>query len=379
MANGADISPEKAVKMRAWLARHESDKDGEGFYPDQDGFPSAGRVAWALWGGDPAVSWSNKLVGQMEREDAKKIHVRDKRAQIWNAYIEKMHGPAEKQFDKAMRDYLKGAKARYVKRIRQSKSKKSFPNGVDKVLDWNELQAAIDESIILLKYLKGEPDRFENGRLISGTPGAWQGTFDKAGLKTLRNLLKLAGKPLPPNYVWGEDNFSDYEMLRVAKEISKTSGKQIKELVQKGLLEGESLDEIADALADLPDDEDKTFGKARAMRIARTESTNAIAKATLRSYSIAEEDFDLEVKKAWVANRDQYTREEHLDLEQKYGTDEQAIHHADDFIINGFAGQGPGQFGAASMDINCRCTTVPVVSVKSDSEPRKARTWCVKL
>ena len=115
------------------------------------------------------------------------------------------------------------------------------------------------------------------------------------------------------------------------------------------------------------------------MRIARTESTNAIAKATLRSYSIAEEDFDLEVKKAWVANRDQYTREEHLDLEQKYGTDEQAIHHADDFIINGFAGQGPGQFGAASMDINCRCTTVPVVSVKSDSEPRKARTWCVKL
>ena len=71
MANGQDISPEKAVKMRAWLARHESDKQGKGFSPGDDGFPSAGRVAWALWGGDPAVAWSNKLVGQMEKEDKK--------------------------------------------------------------------------------------------------------------------------------------------------------------------------------------------------------------------------------------------------------------------------------------------------------------------
>ena len=69
MVNGADISPEKVRKMRAWLARHEVDKEGKGFYPDQEGFPSPGRVAWALWGGDPAKPWSNKLVKQMEKED----------------------------------------------------------------------------------------------------------------------------------------------------------------------------------------------------------------------------------------------------------------------------------------------------------------------
>ena len=67
MVNGSDISPDKAIKMRAWLARHETDKEGEGFYPGQRGFPSPGRVAWALWGGDPAKSWSNKLVNQMQR------------------------------------------------------------------------------------------------------------------------------------------------------------------------------------------------------------------------------------------------------------------------------------------------------------------------
>lgn len=74
MSNGTPISPDKARKMRAWLARHESDKSGEGFSPGEDGYPSPGRVAWALWGGDPAKGWSNKLVQQMEAADKGKAY-----------------------------------------------------------------------------------------------------------------------------------------------------------------------------------------------------------------------------------------------------------------------------------------------------------------
>jgi hypothetical protein len=71
MANGADISPEKARKMRAWLARHEVDKKGKGFRPGEEGYPSPGRVAWALWGGDPAKPWSAKIVNQVDAADKK--------------------------------------------------------------------------------------------------------------------------------------------------------------------------------------------------------------------------------------------------------------------------------------------------------------------
>jgi|TARA_A100001515_G_C4581796_1_gene213168 hypothetical protein len=71
LERGEDISPDKARKMRAWLARHESDKKGEGFDPGEPGYPSPGRVAWALWGGDPAIAWSSKLVRQMDAEDSK--------------------------------------------------------------------------------------------------------------------------------------------------------------------------------------------------------------------------------------------------------------------------------------------------------------------
>ena len=65
MVNGADISPDKARKMRAWFARQSQTRR------DRDSIPVKTYhqldVAWALWGGDPAVSWSNKLVNQMDR------------------------------------------------------------------------------------------------------------------------------------------------------------------------------------------------------------------------------------------------------------------------------------------------------------------------
>ena len=45
--------------MAAWFARHEVDKQGQGFNPGDDGYPSNGRVAWAAWGGDAGQRWSN--------------------------------------------------------------------------------------------------------------------------------------------------------------------------------------------------------------------------------------------------------------------------------------------------------------------------------
>jgi HK97 family phage prohead protease len=69
MSNGTTISPETARRMKAYFDRHEIDKQGEGWSPSQDGFPSNGRIAWALWGGDSGYSWSKKLVRQMNAAD----------------------------------------------------------------------------------------------------------------------------------------------------------------------------------------------------------------------------------------------------------------------------------------------------------------------
>ena len=64
--NGDNLSIETIKRMNSFFARHESDKTGEGFEIGEEGFPSAGRIAWALWGGDAGQSWARKKVKEIE-------------------------------------------------------------------------------------------------------------------------------------------------------------------------------------------------------------------------------------------------------------------------------------------------------------------------
>ena len=57
--SGNELSADTVITMSAWFARHEVDKQGKGFSPGEDGYPSNGRVAWAAWGGDAGKSWSD--------------------------------------------------------------------------------------------------------------------------------------------------------------------------------------------------------------------------------------------------------------------------------------------------------------------------------
>jgi len=68
LARGGQIGIEKVRHIAKYFPRHEVDKKGKGWQPGQDGFPSNGRIAWALWGGDSARRWASAIV---ERENKK--------------------------------------------------------------------------------------------------------------------------------------------------------------------------------------------------------------------------------------------------------------------------------------------------------------------
>lgn len=70
ISNGKNLSPDTVNRMVSYFARHEVDKQGQGWSPGEDGFPSAGRIAWALWGGDPGRTWANKVKEQMSLRDS---------------------------------------------------------------------------------------------------------------------------------------------------------------------------------------------------------------------------------------------------------------------------------------------------------------------
>ena len=65
------LSPDTVLRMYSFFSRHEVDKQAEGFNRGEKGFPSAGRIAWQLWGSDTAFSWAKRKRNQIMAEREK--------------------------------------------------------------------------------------------------------------------------------------------------------------------------------------------------------------------------------------------------------------------------------------------------------------------
>lgn len=74
LKNKTELSPSTVKRMHSFFSRHEVDKQAEGFSPGEKGYPSPGRVAWAMWGGDAGQRWARGKVGTFANidESAKK-------------------------------------------------------------------------------------------------------------------------------------------------------------------------------------------------------------------------------------------------------------------------------------------------------------------
>lgn len=93
----------------------------------------------------------------------------------------------------------------------------------------------------------------------------------------------------------------------------------------------------------------------QSLRIARTEAGRVRTITTQKGYDDAQELGVTELQKRWVAGLDSRTRETHG------AADGQTVNHDEDFRVGDSRGPGPRLLGDAGEDINCRCTTVPIV------------------
>jgi hypothetical protein len=64
LSNGRSVSLDTVKRMKAYFDRHQVDKNAEGFRLGEEGYPSAGRIAWALWGGDVGYHWAKTIVAK---------------------------------------------------------------------------------------------------------------------------------------------------------------------------------------------------------------------------------------------------------------------------------------------------------------------------
>jgi HK97 family phage prohead protease len=64
-----DLSISTIKRMYSFFSRHENNKAEHYSAKENDGGPTAWRIAWALWGGNAGFSWSKKKVKEIEREE----------------------------------------------------------------------------------------------------------------------------------------------------------------------------------------------------------------------------------------------------------------------------------------------------------------------
>jgi HK97 family phage portal protein len=79
IVSGEKLSESTVLRMYSFFRRHEVDKQAEGFRPGEEGYPSAGRVAWAAWGGDAGYRWATAarkeiLKKMAPKENGKSYH-----------------------------------------------------------------------------------------------------------------------------------------------------------------------------------------------------------------------------------------------------------------------------------------------------------------
>jgi HK97 family phage portal protein len=256
----------------------------------------------------------------------------DARAELWRAYINRMHQPHERRIGMSMRRYLRAYAARIAKRLEQHLGSRSAAVPVVRQLD----------DVALDKILDAAAERQEI-----------LGIFRPLFRAMLADSIRGTVQQLPIDFEFTPDRLDilvNEQIGGMITDISKTTRAQVKESIRMGLAEGESVGQIQRTLV-----QSKTFSPARALTIARTESTRAVSAGSLQAMKEAEAR-GVRMQKQWISARDGNERDSHMDLDGK------AVNINENFTsINGNSGPGPGQLGAAEDDINCRCVAVPLV------------------
>jgi len=61
IASGRPLSLSTVKRMHSFFSRHAVDRKATGFKTGEEGFPSPGRVAWDLWGGNAGRTWAARI------------------------------------------------------------------------------------------------------------------------------------------------------------------------------------------------------------------------------------------------------------------------------------------------------------------------------
>ena len=191
----------------------------------------------------------------------------------------------------------------------------------------------------------------EVNRIVSEFGRDWLAVWTIEGNEQLDAIYKRLKKERPLDLEFGDRKIAESMIDLSAFEIASTTAKSIRKIIEQGLLQGLSVDDMAELIK-----EDTRFGFKRARTIARTESTKAINLAADQSFQSAANE-GIPIRKQWLSSQDDKVRETHREL------DGQIVGVNEEFIIpsTGERAPSPAEFSNPAESINCRCTIIPII------------------
>jgi HK97 family phage portal protein len=416
MANGK-ISDSKVIRMAAWFARHSQDLDSDAandYLSGDSDRPTAGQVAWLLWGGD--ISKSNKMRAAnwatKEAEKVKENKSFDYPLYGWQEPTAKILGlPTVKHYrteiekkelweainglENAWSEYMSNIYAKELNRQRRglanvakgSHDLSALETNVDIFLN----ESKFDKELLPLFYSLGDDmsvrtfdnlfpaqDNFkaadpvdlgveiDEEQAIRTVFGTLSGLLPEG--RTLKKIVDngfYRGQREVPAEVVSlfQDSqaasFVQENAKKVMNDLNATTKKRIATQIQKTIKEFEDLG-IVNPVAGTPDG-DKFFNEL-AKRIntvlggqnlgrAKNIARTEVGKVSSWAQQRAAKATGKNLEKEWVSRRDGIVREAHFEL------DNQRVPLNSFYLYNGIKLDAPRDPNAPiSLIANCRCT-----------------------
>jgi hypothetical protein len=357
IANKRGLSLDTVERMVSYFARHEVDKQGQGWSEGEDGYPSAGRIAWALWGGDAGRTWAEAIAD--DNDDTEPTGTEGKSARKADRACECVScGKGGGSVVKAADDAGAAGGDRAASGVRSNDAPdltklKAFETEWDDTANVpkSTLRIFTDFAERMNTWYVATIPSMVNDSAGVDPPGpksmeAFGKITDDFIGKVLTNgaAVNIAKLPGVTESTWNIANEPAMAYIRsrgleLAKSVPDTLVGVVQSAIEKELAAGTTVDKIRDAIrAEAPQ-----LSGYEAERLARTETTNAFVEGGRQAWVEAGVQ-----KKRWLLAGGPCPECEAVAA--KYPNE---IPIDEPFESNGWVGQGP------SRHPNCRCDLAP--------------------
>ena len=274
-----------------------------------------------------------------EDEDKRREYIipqtREERVEVWKGYIERLHEPAERKINILMRGFFTKQSKRYASRLRRFYNQKGITKAPPTEQELTQILASEKEKAALRQLVLP----------------IFSSLLEQSYQLAIRQM-DAGDRVFDPIRLDGAIAAATGQMVT---DVSETTERAIRKIIIEGLAEGQTTAQVQRRLMD-----SKAFDAARALMIARTEATRNTNAGALAAFASAADE-GVPVQVMWITAGDSEVREAHRELDGVFVPEGEA------FSSSGGSPVGPGQFGSASEDINCRCNLIPFID-KEDAE-----------